>query len=156
MLEYKIVGQDRAAEIAQLAVRLTHEIMEKTGVRHFDVDAPLAEKLCREFIGNGNYTVMAALSGNEIVGFGAICENRSLYAEGVFGTIQEFYVRPEWRSRSVGAGLIRSIVELSRTKKWTRLELCTPPVPEFDKTVSFYRENGFEVTGGYKMKRAIS
>ena len=32
MLEYKIVGQDRAAEIAQLAVRLTHEIMEKTPV----------------------------------------------------------------------------------------------------------------------------
>lgn len=35
------------------------------------------------------------------------------------------------------------------------LELCTPHVLEFDRTVAFYESNGFEITGGYKMKRTI-
>ncbi len=134
---------------------LTNEIIERTGTKHFDVDIPLAESLCRKFLEQGQYTVIAAISDDEIVGFGALCESHSLYAEGTFGIIQEFYVLPEWRSRFVGKELLSHIFQFALDRGWKRLELCTPPLPEFNNTVSFYKDNGFEVTGGYKMKRVL-
>ncbi len=154
-MEYREVNINESKEIAKLAVCLTNEIIERTGIKHFDVDSPLAEKLCDEFLSSGRYSVLAAFDGNQVIGFGALCESHSLYAEGTFGIIQEFYILPEYRSKSVGKELLRKIVEFAKIKNWVRLELCTPPVPEFERTVAFYEENGFEITGGYKMKCVI-
>jgi len=157
-MKYKIIdkSKSKSKEIAKLAVCLTNEIIERTGIKYFDVDAPLAINLCENYVSNGLYHVMAAFDEDKIIGFGAICESHSLYAEGSFGIIQEFYVMPEYRSREVGKSLIQEIVEFAKQQKWKRLELCTPPVPEFNRTVEFYQSNGFEITGGYKMKYAIA
>jgi GNAT superfamily N-acetyltransferase len=149
------IDGSRAEDIARLAVCLTNEIIERTGIQHFDVDVPKAVRLCEQYLHNGHYTVFAAVDGAEIVGFGALCESYSLYAEGAFGIIQEFYVQPHHRSSGVGRQLIDALVAEAKQRNWTRLELCTPPLPEFDRTVSFYQDNGFEITGGYKMKRPI-
>jgi len=154
-VNYQIIEKSQSDDIAKLAVCLTNEIIERTGIKHFDVDVPLAIRLCDNYVSNGLYTVIAAYDQNEIVGFGALCESYSLYAEGAFGIIQEFYVLPEYRCKDIGKELIREIIKFSKTKKWKRLELCTPPVPEFNKTVDFYQTNGFEVTGGHKMKCTI-
>ncbi|HXE96066.1 MAG TPA: GNAT family N-acetyltransferase [Dongiaceae bacterium] len=154
-ITYEIVDKKSADEIAKLAVCLTNEIIERTGIKHFDVDVPLAIKLCKSYMENGQYDVVGAHDGGRIIGFGALCESRSLYAEGTFGIIQEFYVMPEYRSHNVGKQLIDKIVSLAMHKGWKRLELCTPPTPEFNRTVSFYQANGFEITGGYKMKRVV-
>jgi GNAT superfamily N-acetyltransferase len=155
-VKYKIINESQAEEIAKLAVCLTNEIIERTGIKHFDVDVPLAIELCDKYVSNGIYHVLAAFDENRIVGFGAMCESHSLYAEGPFGIIQEFYVIPNYRSKEVGKSLIKAIVDFAKCKGWKRLELCTPPIPEFDRTVDFYKSNGFEITGGYKMKRAIT
>lgn len=155
-MKYKIIDKSKSEEIAKLAVCLTNEIIERTGIKHFNVDIPLAINLCENYVSNGLYHVLAAFDGDKIIGFGAICESHSLYAEGSFGIIQEFYVMPEYRSKEVGKSLIQEIVEFAKQQKWKRLELCTPPVPEFDRTVEFYKSNGFEITGGYKMKYAIA
>ena len=155
-MEYKLIDVARAEEVAKLAVCLMGEIIERTGTQHFAVDESLAIDLCQNFIREGHYEVLAVFHEEKIVGFGALCESRSLYAEGVFGIIQEFYVLPEYRSQNIGKHLIEKIVEYARSKKWKRLELCTPPVPEFDRTVAFYKDNGFEIAGGYKMKYAIA
>ena len=155
-MKYKIIDESQAEEIAKLAVCLTNEIIERTGIKHFDVDVSLAIELCDKYISNGLYHVLAAFDGNKIVGFGAMCESHSLYAEGAFGIIQEFYVMPKYRSKEVGKSLINEIVDFAKSKGWKRLELCTPPIPEFDRTVDFYKSNGFEITGGYKMKCAIT
>ncbi len=120
------------------------------------VDVQLAINLCDSFIGDGHYHVVAAFEKETIVGFGAVCESRSLYAESVFGIIQAFYVLPEYRSQNIGQQRIEKIIELGKSKNWKRLELCTPLLPEFDRTVGFYQNNGFEITGGYKMKYAIA
>jgi len=154
-LHYRQIDPSEAGEIARLAVCLTQEIIERTGIRHFDVDVPRAVALCHDFVHQGQYHVIAAYDDTTIAGFGALCESRSLYAEGVFGIIQEFYVLPDYRSQQVGANLLREIKAFARSRNWKRLELCTPPVPEFDRTVTFYRDNGFEITGGYKMKCVI-
>ena len=154
-MQYKLIENEQAEEIANLAVCLTNEIIERTGIKHFEVDVPLAIELCKNYVSSGLYSVIAAFDAGNIVGFGALCESHSLYAEGTFGIIQEFYVMPEYRSKEVGKGLIQEIIKFAKTNKWKRLELCTPPIPEFDRTVEFYQSNGFEITGGYKMKHAI-
>ncbi|MBL1319698.1 MAG: GNAT family N-acetyltransferase [Methylophaga sp.] len=154
-MKYKIIDNSQSEEIAKLAVCLTNEIIERTGIKHFDVDVPLALSLCQTYVSNGLYNVIAAFDENKIIGFGALCESHSLYAEGSFGIIQEFYVMPNYRSQDIGRELINEIVNFAKNKQWKRLELCTPPLPEFDRTVKFYQANGFEITGGYKMKYAI-
>ena len=154
-MKYKIVDKSKSEEIAKLAVCLTNEIMERTGIKYFNVDVPLAVSLCQNYLSNGLYYVIAAFDKNEIIGFGALCESHSLYAEGTFGIIQEFYIMPNYRSQNIGKELICEIVNFSKSKKWKRVELCTPPLPEFNRTVEFYQANGFEITGGHKMKREI-
>lgn len=155
-MQYKIIDKTRSEEIAKLAVCLTNEIIERTGVKHFNVDTALAVNLCENYVSNGLYSVMAAFDEDKIIGFGAICESHSLYAEGAFGIVQEFYVIPEYRSKDVGKSLIQKIIAFAKSKEWKRLELCTPPIPEFDRTVEFYQLNGFEITGGHKMKYEIN
>ncbi|NRA42771.1 MAG: GNAT family N-acetyltransferase [Pseudomonadales bacterium] len=155
-MKYKIIDKSKSEDIAKLAVCLTSEIMERTNTKAFDVDISLSISLCENFVASGLYHVMAAFDGNRIIGFAAVCESHSLYAQGSFGIIQEFYVLPEYRSKQVGKSLIQEIINYAQQREWKRLELCTPPVPEFDKTVAFYQSNGFEITGGYKMKYAIA
>ena len=154
-MKIELIKNVDATEIAKLAVCLTNEIMERTGKKHFNVDINLAICLCKSFLQNGQYNVIAAYDGESIVGFAALCESHSLYAEGSFGIVQEFYVLPEYRSRKIGTKIIHKIKSFAESKKWKRLELCTPPLPEFEKTVNFYQENGFEITGGYKMKLSL-
>ena len=154
-MKIAVIDKSRAEDIAKLAICLTTEIVERTGVQHFEVDLPQAIKLCKRYIDNGQYTVVAAFKNENVIGFGSLCESHSLYAEGSFGIIQEFYVLSEYRSKNVGGQLLDEIARIGNSKGWKRLELCTPPVPEFQRTVEFYQANGFDITGGYKMKRQI-
>lgn len=155
-MEYKLIQQSDAEAVAQLAVCLTNEIIERTGIQHFDVDVPKAVSLCETYVANGLYDVLAAFDEKAVIGFAALCESHSLYAEGAFGIVQECYVMPEYRSQAVGHQLIQAVIQQAKRKQWTRLELCTPPLPAFDRTVAFYQANGFEITGGYKMKYTIN
>jgi len=154
-MEISLITADRAADIADLALQLIGEIIERTGTRHFDVDLPRTVALCRTFIADGRYRVLAASDGDRIIGFGALCESHSLYAEGSFGILQEFYVLPAYRGRGVGGELLDHIVAHGRQLGWKRIELCTPPLPAFARSLDFYRDNGFEITGGHKMKRLL-
>ncbi len=86
------------------------------------------------------------------MGFLALYESHALYAEGAFGTIAELYVRPAWRSAQVGTGLLAAARALGHEKGWTRLEVTTPPIPPFERTEAFYRREGFEVSGGRKLR----
>ena len=108
-MKISLVDKSKAEEVAKLAVCLTNEIIARTGVKHFNVDTPLAIKLCQDFMAQGHYHVIAARDGDTIIGFGALCESRSLYAEGTFGIIQEFYVLPDYRSQGVGKALLKEI-----------------------------------------------
>lgn len=149
---YQWIEQDQAHDIAQLAVCLTEEIIERTKIKHFDVDIVQAEKLCRDFLEQDKYYVIAAFVDGKVIGFGALSESYALYAEGAFGVLQEFYVLPKYRSLHIGKALVQQIKVFASNRGWKRIELCTPPLPEFDRTVDFYQENGFERTGGYKMR----
>ncbi len=38
---------------------------------------------------------------------------------------------------------------------WTRLEVTTPPLPQFDRALAFYEREGFSISGGRKLKVAL-
>jgi GNAT superfamily N-acetyltransferase len=136
---------------------LTDEIIARTGEPHFHVDLAQTSARCREFLETGRYVVLLACeaASSRAVGFAALCESHALYAEGTFGILQEFYVAPHIRSAGVGRTLVDAAAKHARSRGWKRLELCTPPLPEFERTLAFYERNGFVVTGGRKMKRPV-
>ena len=147
---------DDAAAVAAMVKALTDEIIERTQAPHFNIDLARTTARCRDFLESGNYAVY--LVENEAgrgVGFVTLCESHALYAEGAFGIAQEFYVAPDFRSAGLGRQLLDAAVAHARRLGWKRLELCTPPLPEFDRALGFYEKNGFEITGGRKMKRLV-
>lgn len=144
-----------AAIIAKMVQALLEEIMSATGTAHFSFDFAATTARCRNFLLSGEYVVLLACDGNEIVGFIALTETRSLYAGGAFGIIPEFYVCPEYRSRKTGAMLLAAAREHGISRGWTRLEVTTPPLPEFERTLHFYQTNDFSIAGGRKLKAEL-
>ena len=115
-------------------------------------EAMQAELRAMPGLEDGSYTVLLARDGERVAGFIALSECRALYAEGRFGIIPELYVCPEHRSHGVGRELMAEAKRVACSKGWTRLEVTTPPLPQFDRTLSFYERQGFSRSGGRKMK----
>jgi GNAT superfamily N-acetyltransferase len=155
MLSIEIAAPDDAETVAQMVKALLEEIMAATGTAHFKADPAELRARCREFLQQGAYTVWLAREGKEWAGFVALTEACALYAGGAFGLIPEFYVSPEFRSRGVGAALLAAAREHGKARGWTRLEVTTPPLPEFERTLRFYAANGFEVAGGRKLRALL-
>ena len=86
----------------------------------------------------------------------SLYESYALYSEGAYGTIPELYVRSGYRSKNIGKKLLECAMKFAKGKGWQRLEVTTPPLPQFDKTLSFYKTNGFEISGGRKLKVDVS
>lgn len=80
---------------------------------------------------------------------GVLTLNRcaAIYAGGHFGEITELYVRPAFRSQTVGRQLICAAIEFGKEQGWRRLEVCAPPMPQWERTLSFYQQNGFVALG---------
>ena len=143
------------ATIADLLLALTQEICAQLGVRHFDLDRDHSAALCAEWISEGRYAALLARVEGRPVGFVGLSEGHALYAGGPVGTMQEFYVSPEYRSAGIGSALIEAVKTHARERGWRRIEVCTPPLPEFQRSLDFYARNGFEITGGRKMKAGV-
>lgn len=82
-------------------------------------------------------------------------ESYALYAGGKLGVIQEFYVAPDYRSTGIGSKLIEQVKEFAINKNWSCIELCTPPLPAFERTLAFYQSNGLIPVGGRKMRQSL-
>lgn len=148
---------DDAPVIAVMVGELLNEIMRATGNQafHFSLDETTAR--LRAFLEQGKYHVLVARDATDgnAVGFLTLCESFALYAEGAYGTIPELYVRPELRSQHVGQQLIQAARAFGHARQWKRLEVTTPQLPQFDRTLAFYEREGFSVAGGRKLKMAL-
>jgi GNAT superfamily N-acetyltransferase len=154
-VDIRLASPTDAALVAQMATALTGEIVERTGIQHFDINLAESTQLCFRLMSEHRYIALLATDAFKVNGFAGLCESCALYTGGTFGIVQEFYVVPEARSSGIGRALLGAAVEYGRSRGWRRLELCTPPLPEFARSLEFYEHNGFEVTGGRKMKRVL-
>jgi len=58
-VQYKFIENEQTEEIANFAVCLTNEIIERTGTKDSDVDTPLAIEFCKNHVSNGLDNVIA-------------------------------------------------------------------------------------------------
>jgi ribosomal protein S18 acetylase RimI-like enzyme len=152
-MEVQMAGPEDAEEIAQQVGALLEEIMAVTGQKAFNFEVKDAESRLSDFLRQGKYIVLVVRTEHGgISGFVAMYESFALYAEGAFGTIAELFVRPEYRSMGIGRHLCEAAKEFGVKNGWRRLEVTTPQLPEFDRTLGFYERQGFSVTGGRKLK----
>lgn len=138
--------------VADLVGELLQEIMTAIGTQAFAFSLVETEARMQAWLEDGSYTVLLARDGDTAVGFLTLSECRALYAEGRFGIIPELYVCPDRRSQGVGRALVAEAKRVARSKGWARLEVTTPPLPQFERTLVFYERQGFSVSGGRKMK----
>jgi GNAT superfamily N-acetyltransferase len=138
--------------LTEMVGELLQEIMAAIGSKVFTFDPADTEARARAWLQDRTYTVFLARKGEDAAGFVSLYQSHALYAEGDFGTIPELYVRPAFRSQGAGAGLLAEAKGYARSRKWTRLEVTTPPLPQFDRTLVFYERHGFSISGGRKMK----
>lgn len=155
-MEVQMASPEDAAEIAQQVGALLGEIMDATGQKVFNFKLEDTRTRLSDFLRQGKYFVLVlrAESG-AISGFVTMYESFALYAEGAFGTIAELFVRPEYRSRGIGRQLCEAAKEFGLKRGWRRLEVTTPPLPEFNGTLGFYERQGFSITGGRKLKYVL-
>lgn len=145
-----------AGDVAIMVGELLSEIMNAVGVQSFNFDLAETSRRLEDFLQQEKYFVFIARAANGgAVGFIALYESYALYAEGAFGTIPELYVRPDYRKRRVGYQLLSAAKSLAHFRGWKRLEVTTPPLPEFDRTLAFYEREGFAISGGRKLKISI-
>jgi len=132
---------------------LLNEIMTSIGINVFNFNLEETKDRLTDFIDQEKYFVFVAQNEHAApIGFIALFEGHALYAEGAFGTIPELFVRPDFRSQNVGKRLVEQAKTFGSSRGWKRLEVTTPPLPLFDKTLSFYEREEFAITGGRKLK----
>ena len=102
--------------------------------------------------------LLVAEAGGEdgIVGVLAASWQHAVHVPGRYGTIQDLWVHPEWRSRAVGRELVEAYCELARREGAKRIEVGLPreDFDRIDATTAFYRANGFEHLGP-RMRRKL-
>lgn len=145
---------DDAPTITQMVGELLRELTAMVGTSVFGFHQEETEARARSWMKDGKYSVLLArdVDRGEPLGFLALHEGFALYAEAALGTIPEFYVRQAYRSQGVGTAWLSEAKRVSRSRGWRRLEVITPPLPQFDRTLAFYQREGFSISGGRKLK----
>jgi ribosomal protein S18 acetylase RimI-like enzyme len=106
----------------------------------------------------GMGALLVADGGGEdgVVGVLAASWQHAVHVPGRYGTIQDLWVHPEWRSRAIGHDLVAAFCELAREAGAQRIEVGLPR-EDFERlgaTEAFYRANGFEHLGP-RMRRKL-
>lgn len=155
-IKFREATVEDAESIGLLVIDLTSEICELTNAKHFDIDPLGTIKRCKSLIDDGHYFSIIGELDDIPVAVVTITETYALYAGGKIGLIQEFYVSPEYRNSNVGSMLINEVKRHGKRKNWSCIELCTPPLPEFERTLKFYQKNGLIPVGGRKMRGKLT
>jgi branched-chain amino acid aminotransferase len=119
------------------------------------------EEATRELAGDrGAGALLVAEAGGEdggkIVGVLAASWQHAIHVPGRYGTIQDLWVHPEWRSRAIGRDLVEAFCDVARREGAKRLEVGLPreSFARIGATEAFYRANGFEHLGP-RMRRKL-
>jgi ribosomal protein S18 acetylase RimI-like enzyme len=145
-----------AADAPAVAAAIGELLVELSG------GGPPAEELERasaELVRDqGMGALLVAEAGGEdgIVGVLAASWQHAVHVPGRYGTIQDLWVHPDWRSRAVGHELVEAFCALARERGAKRIEVGLPR-EDFERigaTTAFYSANGFEHLGP-RMRRKL-
>jgi len=94
---------------------------------------------------------------NGLVGMLAGSWQHAIHVPGEYCILQDLWVHPAWRGRSVGASLIAGLAERMKSRRIARVEVGLPSehFAGLQATLAFYERNGFEVLGP-RMRRVLA
>ncbi len=103
-----------------------------------------------------NHTTPGVQSNGALAGVLGVSFQHAIRIPGRYGSIQELWVHPAWRGRTVGGDLIVALFKRARDRQIYRLEVGLPSenFPHLAATEAFYLNNGF-TTIGLRMKRLL-
>jgi len=144
------------ADVPAAAAAIGELLVELSG------GGPPAEELeaaTRELVRDGGMgALLVAEAGGEdgIVGVLAASWQHAVHVPGRYGTIQDLWVHPDWRSKAIGHELIEAFCALARERGAKRIEVGLPreDFERIEATSAFYRANGFEHLGP-RMRRKL-
>lgn len=144
--------------VARLVGELLGEIMDVIGAPAFNFDLAQSQQRAKTLLERGVSFPLLAYAPGQTQPVAVLClyEGHALYAEGDFGIIAELYVQPDFRNLGLGSRLIAEARAFGLQRGWRRLEVTTPPLPEFEQTLKFYEREGFTITGGRKLKTLLT
>jgi branched-chain amino acid aminotransferase len=101
--------------------------------------------------------LLVAEDEGQVVGVLAASWQYAIHVPGRYGTIQDLWVHPDWRSRELGRELVLALVRRAADAGVPRLEVGLPQesFAGLDATERFYRENDFTPLGP-RMRRLLS
>ena len=101
--------------------------------------------------------LLVAEDEGRVVGILAASWQYAIHVPGRYGTIQDLWVHPEWRSRALGRELVLALVRRAADAGVPRLEVGLPQesFAGLGATERFYRENDFTPLGP-RMRRLLS
>lgn len=141
----------RKAEAKDLPVvfDLVERLLRELGEEGDDLGELQTETVVRDWTSLGERTValLAETSAGEAVGVATVVETFAIYANGLYGIINEMYVAPSHRSAGVGARLIEEVLALGRARGWSRVDVTAPESARWERTRRFYESQGFAFTG---------
>lgn len=146
----RVATQKDAKEIAELLSVFGDEIFTLTGAE-INTDKKLIQNLFDTNL-DKDFRAFIYEIESRVIGFITYSDMFSLYAKGHYIVITELYVDAKYRSQSIGRQLLETVKDIAKKENKTRIELTTPPLPTFERSLNFYLNNGFDVTGGKKVK----
>ena len=130
--------------VAQQVIYLLAEL-DALEVNSFDLEH--YTRVSNKLLSEGKITALLAYNEDEVIGVLTLNPCCAIYNGGEFGEICELYVNPEFRSAKVGMMLIDEAVKIAQQSGWERIEVGAPSYAEWDRTIAFYKNYGFEEIG---------
>ena len=141
-LTIRRAGLADAADVAGCVHALLDELSDGKAPEKARVQA-----FAEEVLASDRVVAVLAMMDDTPVGVLTLNECMAIYAGGRFGEISELYIRPPRRSEGIAGQLLRWAVAEGRARGWKRLEVGAPAQPQWQRTLAFYRANGFEEVG---------
>lgn len=144
-----------AADAPAVAAAIEALLVELGGERPSTAEL---EAAARELAVNRELGALLVADVNgSLVGVLAASWQHAIHVPGRYGTIQDLWVDPDWRSRAIGRELVEALAWMGREMDVARLEVGLPKegFAALAATERFYRDNGFEHLGP-RMRRLLS
>lgn len=138
-------GPQQLPVVLHLVQRLLMELADDPA--EFDGWDPVEVRPALEAAGDRFAAFLAQTPAGDVVGVATLTEAIAAYAHGRYGIISELYVVPSHRSHGVGRLLLDAVKRFGQERGWRRVDVTAPPEARWERTVDFYRQNGFVFTG---------
>jgi GNAT superfamily N-acetyltransferase len=93
--------------------------------------------------------ILVADADGEIVGVLAASWQAAIHTPGCYGLIQDLWVHPSWRAKSIGGDLLTALFEIAHEQSVDRVEVGLPreSFAGLHATQAFYLAHGFTLLG---------